>query len=127
MRIVNIMPEDGFVQGNDLTWRVAIDNGATPPVAVNMTGWTLLYKLYRPDGTTALSKAATAVNLNAVADGFQWIVVDTDTISAAPNPAVVLAAGLYRHEGTRIDEGNEVTLFKGDVHLLASDRRQETS
>jgi len=127
MRIVNIMPADGFVQGSDLTWRVAIDNGATPPVAVNMTGWTLFYKLFKLDGSQALVKVATAVNLNATADGFQWTVVDTDTISAAPNPAVVLAAGLYRHEGWRVDEGNEVMLFKGDVHLLASDRRQETS
>ncbi len=124
MRTVNITPSDGFVQGSDLTYTVPILNESTD-LPQDMTGWTLLWKMWDQDGTAKLNKTATAVNYSATKDGFQWTIADTDTISALG--AETIAEGLYRHEGWRVDEGNEVCLFKGDVHLLASDRRQETS
>ena len=123
MKIVNITPTDGFVQGSDLNYTVPILTPAGLPQT--MTGWTLLWKMWDKDGTAKLSKTATPVNSAGTNDGFQWTIADTDTISTLG--AETIAEGLYRHEGWRVDEGNEVCLFKGDVHLLASDRRQETS
>jgi len=102
-------------RGEDKTLTVTVDNGATPPIVLNITGWTLAFTLRKSagDATVLITKTTDAgISLTAPLTGvFQVSLDDVDTIG--------LASGKYAYDVKRMDAGAEAVLVYGTMTLLA--------
>jgi hypothetical protein len=117
------------VQGEDKRFDFyCTDADGTP---VNLTGATLLYKVWSGDKQTpypTLTKSGGSITLangNGTNDVARVQTADIDTLDAGG--AVVVPAGLLYYELWKVNEGDEQRLAWGEAELLASPRRQETS
>jgi hypothetical protein len=122
-----IRATDGWVQGEDKRFDFyCTDNDGAP---VNLTGATLLWKVWSGDRQTLyITKSGGDITLadgNGTKDVVQVQTADTDTIDV--NGTVLVPAGLHYHELWKVNEGDEQRLSWGEAELLASPRRQETT
>jgi hypothetical protein len=101
-------------RGEDKVLSVTVDNGATPPVAVNITGWTLSFtlRLTAGDATALVTKTtASGISLTAPLTGvLQVLLEDVDTVALSP--------GKYAYDVKRMDAGAEAVLVYGTLTLL---------
>jgi len=111
----DITADDKFFRGCDYILPVTIDNGADPPVVVNITGWEITFTLRRSAGAeeALITKTTTSgiVITNGAGGLFQVTIADTDTISLAP--------GKYVYDCKRMTAGSESVLVYGTLTLLA--------
>lgn len=102
-------------RGEDKILSVTVDDGETPAVAVNITGWTLSFTLRETTGSaTALLTKTTASGItitDPTAGVFQVSIEDVDTIALTP--------GKYAYDVKRMDAGAEAVLVYGTLTLLA--------
>jgi len=102
-------------RGEDKVLSVTVDNGDTPPVAVNIMSWTLTFTLRQSagDATALLAKTVGAgiTITNPTGGVFQVSLEDIDTIALAP--------GKYAYDCKRMDAGTEAVLVYGTLTLLS--------
>ena len=102
-------------RGEDKTLTVTVDNGATPPSVLNITGWTLAFTLRQSAGdvTALVTKTTTSgISLTAPLTGvFEVSLEDVDTIALVP--------GKYAYDVKRMDASAEAVLVYGTLTLLA--------
>jgi hypothetical protein len=117
----------GWVQGEDKRFDFYCTDADGSPV--NLTGATLLFKLWSADKQTLyFTKSGGSITLadgNGTNDVARVQTADTDTISTAP--AVLVPHGIHYYELWKVNEGDEQRLAWGEAELLESPRRQETS
>jgi len=110
----NITADAEFFRGEDKVLSVTVDDGATPPVAKNITGWTLAFTLRQSagDATALVTKTVGAgITITTPLSGiFQVSLEDIDTIALAP--------GKYAYDCKRMDAGAEAVLVYGTLTLL---------
>jgi len=102
-------------RGEDKVLSVTVDDGATPPVAKNITGWTLAFTLRQSagDATVLITKTTSSgiTITNPTGGVFQVSLDDVDTIA--------LASGKYAYDCKRMDADAEAILVYGTLTLLA--------
>jgi hypothetical protein len=113
--ITGATDRDKFFRGEDKVLTITIDDGATPPVALNITGWTLAFTLrLTPESLTALLTKTTGAGISLtdpLIGVLQVSIADTDTINLTP--------GKYAYDVKRMDAGAEAVLVYGTLTLLA--------
>jgi len=102
-------------RGADKVLSVTVDNGADPPVAVDISTWTLAFTVRLTAQSTAealIEKTSTSgITLSDPTHGvFQVALADTDTAGLAP--------GKYAYDCKRMSEGAEDVLVYGTMTLL---------
>ena len=110
----DITADDKFFRGEDKVLKVTIDDGATPPVAKDITTWTLAFTLRRSAGAEEVLITKTSASGITITNGpgglCQVAISDTDTASLVP--------GKYAYDVKRMTADAEAILVYGTLTLL---------